>query len=234
MQHFLLGSNIGLVFTRIITSKNFKHAFVTDKITERCFISNRGSEANYIAPLYYYAEEMGKAGTANLVKTENFGKAFRQFINEKYGEKTTAEQIFGYIYAVLYSPDYRKQYNELLRIDFARIPFDKSLQEFENMARAGWELAQMHLLQTIPNLEIADFRGTNYTVSKAFWQNEKMYINATSYFDKVSKAVFDYEIGSYQVLQKYLKERNEEILSLDKIEHLQNMIKVLTKTVEFE
>jgi predicted helicase len=133
----------------------------------------------------------------------------------------------------LYSPAYREQYNELLRIDFPRIPFDKSLQEFENIAKSGWELAQMHLLQKVPNLDIADFVGENRKVMKVFWQNEKLYINPVSYFSGVSKAVFDYEIGSYQVLHKYLKDRNEEVLNLDEIEHLQNVIKVLTKTVEF-
>ncbi len=232
MQHFLLGSNIGLVFTRIVTCKQFKHAFITDKITERCFISNRGSEANYIAPLYRYEEEMGEKGKQKIVKVENFSKEFRQFINETYGSTITAEQIFGYIYAVLYSPTYREQYNELLRIDFPRILFDKSLQEFENLARTGWELAQMHLLQKIPTLEIADFVGENRKVMKVFWQNGNLYINPVSYFSGVSKAVFDYEIGAYQVLHKYLKDRNEEELSLDEIEHLQNVIKVLAKTVD--
>jgi predicted helicase len=233
MQHFLLGSNIGLVFTRIVTSKSFKHAFVTDKITERCFISNRGSEANYIAPLYRYEEEMGEKGKKSISKVENLATDFRQFINETYGENISAEQIFGYIYAVLYSPAYREQYNELLRIDFPRVPFDKSLQEFEDLAKLGWELAQMHLLQKIPNLEIADFAGENCKVMKVFWQNERLYINPSSYFSGVSKAVFDYEIGAYRVLQKYLKDRNEEVLSLDDIEHLQNVIKVLAKTMEF-
>jgi predicted helicase len=236
MQHFLSGSNIGLIFTRIVTSKNFKHAFVTDKITERCFISNRGSEANYIAPLYRYEEEMGEKGKKKISKIENLTKDFRRFINETYGESINAEQIFGYIYAVLYSPAYREQYNELLRIDFPRIPFPDDLtpQGLKALAELGWELAQMHLLQKVPELEMADFVGENRQVMKVFWQNEKLYINPVSYFSGISKAVFDYEIGAYRVLHKYLKDRNEEVLSLDEIEHLQNVIKVLAKTVEFE
>ena len=235
MQHFLSGLNIGLVFTRIVTSKNFKHAFVTDKITERCFISNRGSEANYIAPLYRYDEEMGEKGKKKINKVENLNRDFRKFINETYGENITAEQIFGYIYAVLYSPAYREQYNELLRIDFPRIPFpdDLTQQGLKALAELGWELAQMHLLQKVPELEMADFVGENRQVMKVFWQNEKLYINPVSYFSGISKAVFDYEIGAYRVLHKYLKDRNEEVLSLDEIEHLQNVIKVLAKTVEF-
>lgn len=233
MQYFLRGKNIGLVTIRKSRSvKTWKHIFVSDTLISEG--TTLGTLDNcYIFPLYCYDEEMGEKGKKKINKVENFTKDFRKFINEIYGKSITPEQIFGYIYAVLYSPAYREQYNELLQIDFPRIPFDKSLQEFENIAKSGWELAQMHLLQNVPNLEIADFVGENRKVMKVFWQNEKLYINPVSYFSGVSKAVFDYEIGAYQVLHKYLKDRNEEILSLDEIEHLQNVIKVLAKTVEF-
>ncbi len=229
MQHFIKGANLGICFSRNTHTKKWNEILVTNQLMD---IHSIGAQS-YITPLYRYEKAIGEKGIEIISKTENLSKKFRQFINETYGENITAEQIFGYIYAVLYSPEYREQYNELLRIDFPRIPFSESLQGFQNLARTGWELAQMHLLQKIPNLDIADFVGENRKVIKVFWQNDKLYINPVSYFSGVSKAVFDYEIGSYQVLHKYLKDRNEEVLSLDEIEHLQNVIKVLAKTVEF-
>jgi len=58
MKHFLQPEkNIGLVTTRLLSSESFSHAFVTDTITDMCFISNSGSEANYIFPLYVYQEK---------------------------------------------------------------------------------------------------------------------------------------------------------------------------------
>lgn len=228
MQQFLLGKNIGLLTIRKSrSSQAWKHAFVTDTLVSEG--TTLGTIDNcYVFPLFRYEKNI-----ENYVKTENFSKDFRHFIDTKYGSQIMPEQVFGYIYAVLYSSDYRQKYNELLRIDFPRIPFVDNLQDFENQAVTGWKLAQMHLLNQIPDSEIADFVGEDLAVSKVFWQNEKLYINATSYFDKVSKAVFDYEIGSYAVLQKYLKERKSELLTLNEIEHLQNVIKVLAKTVDF-
>lgn len=47
--------NIGLVICRQARSSlSFSHAFVTQIITEACYISNRGSEINYLIPLYLY------------------------------------------------------------------------------------------------------------------------------------------------------------------------------------
>ena len=44
-----------------------------------------------------------------------------------------------------------------------------------------------------------------------------MYVNKTQYFGPVSSAVYEYQIGGYQVCDKWLKDRKERGLKLDDI-----------------
>jgi hypothetical protein len=59
IQH-LLSENYALVTTKILSSSEFKHVFISNHIGDRCFISNRGKEANYFFPLCLYSEEKPK------------------------------------------------------------------------------------------------------------------------------------------------------------------------------
>ena len=58
--------------------------------------------------------------------------------------------------------------------------------------------------------------GSN-TVEKVRYdeENRRVYFNKEQYFDGVSKAVWAYQIGGYQVMAKYLKDRKKRELSLD-------------------
>ncbi|WP_258865523.1 type ISP restriction/modification enzyme [Helicobacter sp. MIT 99-5507] len=51
------------------------------------------------------------------------------------------------------------------------------------------------------------------------------------YFDKVSPQVWDYKIGGYQVLDKYLKSHKGEEIDYS---HFQKVIQTLHKSLEIE
>ena len=73
MSH-LLTENYALCVCRIVTAPKWQHALVTDKITEKCNISNQGSESGHVFPLYLYPsiEEMEISTERSL----NFKPAF--------------------------------------------------------------------------------------------------------------------------------------------------------------
>lgn len=50
-------------------------------------------------------------------------------------------------------------------------------------------------------------------------------------FDNVPKKVWDFHIGGYKVLDKYLKDHKDITLNLDEIENIENIIKVLFFTI---
>ena len=57
-------------------------------------------------------------------------------------------------------------------------------------------------------------------------------INSGQYFDNVPEDIYNFFIGGYQVLDKYLKERKGRKLTLDEIENVEKTVKVLGFTIE--
>ena len=57
-------------------------------------------------------------------------------------------------------------------------------------------------------------------------------INKTQFFKQVPQAVWDFHIGGYQVLDKYLKSRKDRVLSLDEITHVGAIADCLAFTIE--
>ena len=68
-------------------------------------------------------------------------------------------RLLGYIYAVLHAPTYRARYAEFLRIDFPRVPFPESADDFETLSGLGWALVQAHLLRELPRRKLAAYHG---------------------------------------------------------------------------
>ncbi len=80
---------------------------------------------------------------------ENFTLQFREFIDKKYSEHFSPEQILGYIYAVLFHKDYREKYIDFLKIDFPKIPFVASKEKFLKLSALGQRLIETHLMRPI-------------------------------------------------------------------------------------
>ena len=247
-------NNIGLVCSRQVISQSFNHSFITEMVMEMCYISNKTKEGNYIFPLYIYdtenvrkilREENEEVGGMfedikhfeNKVRIENFTPKFRKFINEKYGE-IKPEEILGYIYAILFHKEYRKKYLDFLKIDFPKIPFVKSKEDFLKFAKLGEELYNLHLGNLKIQKEVGepmfkDNQNKNEKIVKAIYnENEKdLFVNESLYFKNVDKEVWEYKIGGYQVLDKYLKSHKNENIDY---EHFENVIKILTRSIEIE
>ena len=71
--------------------------------------------------------------------------------------------------------------------------------------------------------------GTN-EVSKPKYENGKVYINETQYFDNVPEVAWNFFIGGYQPAQKWLKDRKGRKLEFEDILHYQKIIVALTET----
>lgn len=61
-----------------------------------------------------------------------------------------------------------------------------------------------------------------------------MYINNTQYFEGVEPEVWSYQIGGYQVLDKWLKDRKGRSLSLEDIRHYCLIVTALAKTLKLQ
>jgi predicted helicase len=164
----------------------------------------------------------------------------KPFINPTDSDRNVegfgSKNIFYYIYAVLYSNIYRKKYAEFLRIDFPRIPFTKDYKLFIKLGKLGEHLAELHLLQS-KDLEKQTRKlngnGAN-KVEKLSYENEKVWINADQYFNNIKEEVWKYQVGGYQVCDKWLKDRKGKVLSNEEIQIYCKIVTALSKTIEIQ
>jgi len=245
MKHFLLASkdNIALVTTRQLASTQFNHSFITAQITDMCLLSTKTKETTYIFPLYLYPDESVGAihelplqVKSKTRRASNFNIEFLKAIRTSLGTEPAPEEIFYYIYTVLYSPTYRKRYEDFLKIDFPRVPLPSNYDAFKELSKLGKELVDLHLLRhsDLDKTEVGFPKSGSNKVEKVVYSKEgqKVFINKEQYFEGISKEVWEYQIGAYQVMGKYLKDRKGRKLSLDEINHYMKVAKAIRLTIE--
>jgi hypothetical protein len=147
----------------------------------------------------------------------------------------TPEQVFAYVYAVLYSPAYRTRYAEFLKTDFPRIPFTKDRDTFLKLAELGQQLIDLHLMRSLElDNPISRFCGKgDGAVTKVEYDTDRgrVSINPTQYFDGVILDLWTYQIGGYQVLAKWLKDRKGRFLTSADTIHYSRIVTALSKTI---
>ncbi len=233
----------------LITSRRFCQSqksgvgFVSNKISDLRTWTCPGMEGvDYVNPLYH-----------NPNYTENFTPKFRGFIDKHYNHSFEPLEILGYIYALLYSPNYRKRYEGFLKIDYPKILFTENKDLFRALSLLGIELIGLHVLNqeslnysfeklkdaTIgescysPSDKSTEAHERNPIISKPSHNEpeKRLYINHSAYFVGVSQEIYDYRIGGYCVLDKYLKSHKNEPCNFD---HVTRIIKVIARTIEIQ
>lgn len=220
MKNFIVGDNIGLVFERSMTGD----VFAVKSMPEHAFLGTAGF-AGQSAPLFLYFEDGSKIPNLNLEIIHKI---------ENIVGKVSPEDIFDYIYAALNSSSYREKYKEFLKIDFPRAPYPKNKSSFDNLVKLGKELREIHLLESPKvNKFITTFsiEGSDI-VEKLEFKDGNIYINDQQYFGNVSKEVWEFYIGGYQPAQKWLKDRKDQKLKNEDLEHYQKMIVALEETIK--
>ncbi|NCQ02731.1 hypothetical protein AUJ30_00995 [Candidatus Wolfebacteria bacterium CG1_02_39_135] len=253
LQKQFIRKNMALVMTKSLSTLFFRHIFITENIGDYSFISDKTREVNYYFPFNLYEsinkkpifKSQARLDLASVQKEldeysedkkSNIKTEIIQKLSDVYKKRITPEDVFYYIYAVLYSPIYRKKYNEFLKIDFPRIPFAKNAELFMKLVKLGEELINLHLLKSekLENLS-AKFPITGDSRVKKRQYDEKsgrIYINNTQYFEGVAPEIWNYYIGGYQVLDKWLKDRIDKVLSAEDVNHFLKVITALKLTVE--
>ncbi|MFQ5965745.1 MAG: type ISP restriction/modification enzyme, partial [Candidatus Scalinduaceae bacterium] len=124
------------------------------------------------------------------------------------------------------------------KIEFPKVPFTKDFKLFQKMSDLGKELTELHLLKSKSlNNPISKFQGEGTNIVEKLKYNEKekkVVINKNRYFEGVEKEIWEYQIGGYQVLDKWLKDRKGRRLTLDDIRHYCKVVTALKKTIEIQ
>lgn len=245
MEHFLENENIGLICDRGTKLNNIDNIFISNKIIDLHLVGS----GSYIYPLYLYPTTRSKKflkkenpnfNEENFTsKIENFKENFRAFIDELYKEKFSPENILGYIYAVLFHKNYREKYLDFLKIDFPKIPFTKDKNTFKNLSKLGLKLVNLHLLKNneldfnVGEALFKDIKNKNFKIQKIKYNKDtkELFINESLYFNEVSPEIYEFKIGGYAVLDKYLKSHKEEDIDH---KHFTLIIQTLNETLKIQ
>jgi len=248
MRH-MLDRNLGLISCR---NQSFDTVVScsTSPIDLRTYSDPGSIGTDYLFPLYVYPENQLKKLTTKCVP--NLNTKFINALAEKLGKKPSPEDIFYYTYAVFYCPRYQQRYAEFLKIDFPRLPLTDNKNLFGELTLLGKELVNLHLLgknpfdssKTIfntPNKWKINIGGK--AASTGSWEvekithdaeNNRVYINKAQdrYFEGIDKETWEFMIGGYQPLDKWLKDRKKanRSLSTDDKKHYMKIAVSLRET----
>ncbi len=227
MRHFADGGNLGLVLSRQIKAfDRYDHVFLTREIFESCLVSNKTSEITYGFPLELISE--------SDERTPNFEEAVVERIVDRTGLTFEMLDLFDYVYGVLHDPNYRKSYNEFLKLGFPRIPYPENAERFERSRNFGKALRQLHLLES-PDLNdpVVQFEGhADPVVEKIVYENDRLRINGRDTFENIPESAWSFPLGGYQPVQKWIKARKGRTLSPQEIEHFRKMIAAIVLSTQ--
>jgi predicted helicase len=192
--------NLGLISSRAVNDLTFAHCFVTNGPVDKIFISSKTSTNAYVFPLFFKSDDL-----YGQQRVPNFSLKFLKSLATSLGLQNTGqhglpagltpEDIFRYIYAILYSLSYRSRYGEFLKVDFPRLQLPSSLELFRALAQLGGELVTLHLVEFALEDEVnvsaewpryprlASFYGSDRNIGKfpsvdRAWKEGRVAINA--------------------------------------------------------
>ncbi|MCY4082057.1 MAG: N-6 DNA methylase [Caldilineaceae bacterium] len=166
------------------------------------------------------------------------------------------EDAFHYIYAVFHSPTYRKRYDQFLRADFPRVPIISDSRQFPKLVGLGRQLTQLHLMESrllsqtkigfpVQGEDIVESGhpkyvppGSSMPGHSAPLEEGRVYISKDNkssgkpgqYFEGVSPEVWEFRVGGYKPMEKWLKDRKGRVLSFDELNHYRRMGHALAET----
>lgn len=247
-QTQMIEPNLALSTTRSVEIQSgFEHMLCTASAMDHHAVSLK--EANYLLPLYIYPAKGSLLDADSVVRKSNLSPQFVREMSEKVGLRFLSdrtgdlfatlgpEDAFHYAYAIFYSSTYRERYAEFLKRDFPRLPLTSDRTLFADLCQWGKELVSLHLMRS-PYLKnpFTTFprNGSNVMEKAKYDPNEvRVYINKEGqYFDNVPEETWNFRVGGYQVLDKWLKDRKGRILSTEDIEHYRRIVTALHETYQ--
>ena len=244
LAHSDTKKNLGLIIGQcgnVVGDMPWNLAFITDTITDLNVFYRGGG---YVYPLYVNTKKETTYGDSSSQEfgdekesiVSNLNERIMRIIEMNLGERPSPEDLFDYIYAVLYSPGYRERYKEFLKRDFPHIPYPKDTTTFDKLVIAGKKLRELHLMKDSSKWNARRRfpcmgEGSD-SLEYRRWENGKIYFNDTQYFDNVPQAIWEFYIGGYQVADKWLKDRVNTDISYNEIVHYQNILYSIEGTIQ--
>jgi type I restriction-modification system DNA methylase subunit len=229
MKH-IREDDMSLIVNKKHVGDYFSHASVTLSLAAHGvhYLGNRGQD--FVCPLYLSGTALEPERRINF--DQHIFSRIRRLAAGNGHDTPDELAVFDYVYGVLHCPAYREAYAASLKIDFPRIPWPSSVEEFWDVSSKGAQLRRLHLLDPVAiGPTPYAFRGVgDAVVVKPHFKERGIWINRTQYFDDVPEISWHLYFGGYQPAQKWLKDRKGRKLLFDEVRHYQRLLKSLSET----
>jgi hypothetical protein len=251
-DHVVSKDNVCLLVSRQQGPIGYRHSWMSREPAESCVVSTRTQEQNYVFPLYRYPTRRDllgdDAGSGPDGRSANFTPEFLGAVTDAWQWQTTPDgrgdlettvgpyDIVAYIYALLWTPLYRARYADLLQQDFPRIMLAEESSVARQFINIGHQLMLLHLLEaTTPDVCRLTGRGSRMVQRVAFTQTGagagQIWINSEQAFEPIEVEVWEFEVGGFQVCDKWLKDRRGRTLSVDDVETYRRLVAAVSETI---
>lgn len=161
-------------------------------------------------------------------------------LRDEFVQNFSAIDVLDFLYGVLHASKYRIKANDFLKIEFSKISFPTTVSGFRTHIVLGRQLRQVHTLEGIKNNEYSIEFTTegDCVVNKPHFEIQvlgsmpmgKLWINDIQYLDNVPEIAWNFNIGGYMPVQKWIKDREGNILETSDIGRYQKIIVALCET----
>lgn len=175
------------------------------------------NSATQCFPLYYY-EKVDKETpslfdnqeNAEYVRHDGITDYILNAAKDKYIDgRIEKEDIFYYVYGLLHSPDYRREFSNDLKKMLPKLPLVDKLEDFWAFSKAGRELAELHInYEEVAPYEGAKVSGTqhnNYIVQKMKFpkkdQKDKIIYNAQITVENIPEKAYEYIVNGRSAIE---------------------------------
>lgn len=209
---------------------------------------SRGNES--VFPLYLH-EGGVKAAGQHAVPRANFDASFiermcnitqMQWCPTGQGDllKTLGPtDLLAYIYATFYSSKYRTQFAEQLATDYPHVLIHRDQETVIHLCQLGQELLRLHQqndsLTGTHNLHwVSEPDQTHIPTGYPRYtaQEQRTYINDSTWVSPIAEEVWNYRIGIHQVCHKWLKDRRGRRLSEKEFNRYLAIVTAIVETLQ--
>jgi hypothetical protein len=205
-------NNLSLILKKSSTEAVYNSVMCSQYITDLNFLGGQ----SYVFPLWIFEGDGNLFGAS---KKSNLKPEFETALEKCLKKKDLTEEIFFYIYAVLYCPKYREAFAEQLQIDYPKVPFTNDYKLFNTISEIGKSLSELHLLtskELSKPLIKFNGKGNNKVIEIDFKETDKqLFINPTQYFTGINKEMWEWEVGKNKPIQRWIKNAKDKELGLN-------------------
>jgi predicted helicase len=254
LEHVAGKQNLCFNTVRQTKMESWQHAVVSDAPAPAVYVEIK--DGSNIFPLYLYpnarkeslfddeptdAPHGRRPNLAPEFVTDFAARLKMAFVADGKGNRIKTfgpEDVFNYMYAVFHSPTYRSRYAEFLKGDFPRLPLTSEPELFRALCDLGAQLVALHLMETSAPA-ITEFPATGndtvevvrYAEPSVDGEPARVWINDEQYFEGVTPEVWHFQVGGYQVANKWLKDRQGRKLTYNEKDHYKQVVAALAATI---